>query len=60
MNPRWLPTKEAATYLGTTQAALRKKVELGEIAYHKLGRRLWFRVDDLDAYMNQERHEAWA
>jgi excisionase family DNA binding protein len=60
MTPRWLSTGDAATYLGTTPAALRKRVELGEIAYHKLGRRLWFRIDDLDAYMNQDRTEAWA
>jgi excisionase family DNA binding protein len=60
MTLRWLSTNDAAAYLGTSPAALRKRVELGEVAYHKVGRRLWFRVDDLDAYMNQDRHEAWA
>jgi excisionase family DNA binding protein len=60
MTPRWLPTKDAAVYIGTTPAALRKKVELGEITSSKLGRRRWFKVEDLDDYMNQGREEAWA
>jgi excisionase family DNA binding protein len=60
MDPHWLTTADAATYLGITPAALRKRVEMGEIPYHKLGRRLWFRIDDLDALMLEHRVEAWA
>jgi excisionase family DNA binding protein len=60
MTPHWLTTADAATYLGITPAALRKRCEHGEIPYHKLGRRLWFRIDDLDALMLEHRVEAWA
>jgi excisionase family DNA binding protein len=60
MNARWLTTQDAAQYLGITPAALRKRVERGEIPCSKLGRRLWFNVADLDALMAEHRVEAWA
>jgi excisionase family DNA binding protein len=60
MTPRWLTTTDAAQYLGISPAALRKRVERGEVSSHKLGRRLWFKVDDLDALMEAHRQEAWA
>jgi excisionase family DNA binding protein len=60
MSPRWITSGDAATYLSITPAALRKRVERGEIPYSKLGRRLWFNVADLDALMAEHRVEAWA
>jgi excisionase family DNA binding protein len=60
MTPRWLTTLDAAIYLDITPTALRKRVERGEIPYHKLGRRLWFNINDLDQLMAEHRVEAWA
>jgi excisionase family DNA binding protein len=60
MTPHWLTSGDAATYMGITPAALRKRVERGEIPYSKLGRRLWFNVADLDQLMAGHRVEAWA
>jgi excisionase family DNA binding protein len=55
---RYFATKEAAEYLGTTPAALRKRVERGEIPYIRDGRRLRFDRLDLDAHMRARRIDA--
>jgi excisionase family DNA binding protein len=55
---RYLTYRDAATYLGTTPAALRKRVERGEIPHIKDGRRVRFDRFDLDAYMRTHRIEA--
>jgi len=62
MTPHWLTSKDAASYIGISPDALRKRVERGEIPYSKLGRRLWFNVHELDAFMKRGEHrvEAWA
>jgi excisionase family DNA binding protein len=60
MNPRrYYTSQETADYLGISVDALRKRVERGEIPHHKLGRRTWFRIDDIDDLMNEHRVEAW-
>jgi excisionase family DNA binding protein len=57
-NRRYLSTKEAAEYLGTTPAALRKRVERSELPHIKDGRRLRFDRFDLDAHMRAHRIDA--
>jgi excisionase family DNA binding protein len=57
----YIPTKEAARYLGITVDALRKRVERGEVTSYKLGnRRRWFKYDDIDAAMTKYREDEWA
>lgn len=43
----WLATKSAAEYLGISENALRIMVHGDQIRFHKLGRRLRFRTDEL-------------
>ncbi|MGE3263174.1 MAG: helix-turn-helix domain-containing protein [Bacteriovoracia bacterium] len=51
-NFRWLNTREAAVYLGTTPKQIRNWVYQGKIkSYKLLGRSLRFRVQDLDSLL---------
>ncbi|MBL7543368.1 MAG: helix-turn-helix domain-containing protein [Bdellovibrionaceae bacterium] len=43
----WLTTESAAEYLGISENALRIMVHRDQIRFHKLGRRLRFRTDEL-------------
>lgn len=45
----WLSSKEAASYLGITENALRIMVCRGQIKVSKFGRRLRFRFRDLQS-----------
>ena len=48
---RWLPTEEAAAYLGITPTALRIRVHRGQVKFYKLGSRLRFRIKDLEGLL---------
>jgi excisionase family DNA binding protein len=53
---RWLTATEATAYLGfPTRKALYAAVERGQIPAHKLGRRLRFRLEELDALLGRAR-----
>ncbi|MEZ4752726.1 MAG: helix-turn-helix domain-containing protein [Bdellovibrionota bacterium] len=45
---RWLTTKEAAEYLGTTPKAILNKVHLGELKVYKYGSRNRYLIIDLE------------
>lgn len=47
----WLSSKEAAYYLGISENAIRIMVCRGQIKFSKLGRRLRFRLRDLQSLM---------
>lgn len=55
---RYLTVPEAATYLGCTVVALRRKVQRQDIPYIKDGRSVRFDIRDLDAHMRAHRIEA--
>ena len=46
---KWLNTEEAARYLSITANALRIMVFNGKVKHSKFGRRLRFKVQDLEA-----------
>jgi excisionase family DNA binding protein len=53
---RWLTADEATAYLGfPTRKALYAAVERGQVPAHKLGRRLRFRRNELDALLRRGR-----
>jgi excisionase family DNA binding protein len=53
---RWLTATEATGYLGfPTRKALYSAVERGQVPAHKLGRRLRFRSEELDALLGRAR-----
>ncbi len=53
---RWLTATEATGYLGfSTRKALYCAVERGQVPAHKLGRRLRFRGEELDALLGRPR-----
>jgi excisionase family DNA binding protein len=53
---RWLTATEATGYLGfPTRKALYCAVERGQVPAHKLGRRLRFRSEELDALLGRSR-----
>lgn len=45
---RWLTTKEAAEYLGTTTKAIYNKVHLGQLKAYKYGSHSRYLIEDLD------------
>ena len=47
----WLSTKEASDYLSVTQNALRIMVHRGKVKAFKFGRRLRFKLDDLESLL---------
>ncbi len=56
LDPRWLTADETAGYLGLpTRKALYAAVERGQVPAHKLGRRLRFRREELDALLGRAR-----
>jgi excisionase family DNA binding protein len=53
---RWLTATEATCYLGfPTRKALYAAVERGQVSAHRLGRRLRFRLEELDALLGRAR-----
>jgi excisionase family DNA binding protein len=55
-NVRWLTATEATGYLGfPTRKALYCAVERGQVPAYKLGRRLRFRSEELDALLGRAR-----
>lgn len=50
-NRVWLTTPQAANYLGITPNALRILVHRAKVQAYKLGRRLRFKTEDLDALL---------
>lgn len=55
---RRLDVVGAASYLGLTERHLRQLVFERRLTHFKLGRRLVFDTDDLDAYLEANRREA--
>jgi hypothetical protein len=56
---KWLRTKPAAAHINSTKSTLEKKrVYGGGPAYSKIGRTVVYNVDDLDAYMAQNRRSS--
>ncbi len=51
----WLPSSQAAKYLGVTENALRIMVCRGKIPFHKLGSRLRFHIEDLNNLLPNKR-----
>jgi excisionase family DNA binding protein len=52
---RYLTVGETAEYLGLTEAAVRMLRQRERIPFHKVGRRVMFKVDDLDLWMTRHR-----
>lgn len=50
----WLTCTQASAYLGVTENALRIMVCRGQVKYHKMGRRLRFRLNDLSDLLTEE------
>lgn len=50
----WLATNEAAHFLGISENALRIMVHRGQIQAYKFGRRLRFRLKDLQALFQKK------
>ena len=57
LNPRLLPLKQAAEYLGLTVWALRERVWSGDIPVVRFpgGRKMWLEVTDLDAFIESNK-----
>lgn len=52
---RRVGVKAAAAYCGLAQRTLYKKTQLREIPHKKVGNRLFFDLDELDAWIDQGR-----
>ena len=52
---RYLTRTEAAEYLRVSDRYLRLETSRGNIAAYKLGRRVLYSVEDLEAYMQRKR-----
>jgi excisionase family DNA binding protein len=50
-SPTWLDTTRAAEYMAATTGRIHDLVQLGKLHPRRDGRRLLFRRDDLDAYL---------
>jgi excisionase family DNA binding protein len=51
--PRWLNTRQAADYLAAPVSRVHDLVQLRQLEPRRDGRRLLFRRDDLDAYLER-------
>lgn len=56
-NP-WLSRREAAKYIGVSPATLQRYQADGLIPFSKIGGRVWYRRDDLDAALDSHRVSA--
>ncbi len=52
-NGGWLNHEEAAAYIKKTKAALYKLSSLREVKFSKRGKQNYYRIEDLDRYMNE-------
>lgn len=57
---RLLPVSDAAVLLGVHPVTLRKWAREGRVPSHKLGRKVAFRVSELDAWLNSQRESQQA
>jgi excisionase family DNA binding protein len=57
VSPQFLSLKDAARYLGLTDWALRERVWQGSIPFVRFpeGRKLYFHVKDLDAFIEENK-----
>jgi excisionase family DNA binding protein len=51
----WLSTKDAAAYIGAPPGRVHDLVQLGKLEPRRDGRRLLFRREELDAYLENGR-----
>lgn len=58
VSTRYLNVAGAAAYLSLSEDAIRHMVKRRELPFSKLGKRVRFKVDDLDHLMHQHRVEA--
>jgi excisionase family DNA binding protein len=58
MESGYLSIKEASKYLGMKESTLYSMVEEKEIPHFRIGRRIRFKVADLDAWMVERRVES--
>ncbi len=50
-----LTLREAGAYLCLSERSVRKYVWSGDLAYYRLGRRLCFRLEDLERFVESRR-----
>jgi excisionase family DNA binding protein len=55
-----VPFEEGRSYIGCSERHLRALVYRRDIPYHKVGRLVFFDLDDLDAWLDANRVEAVA
>ncbi len=53
----WLNIKEAATYLHVGVKAVRRYTHRGELTSHQPGKKLLYKVQDLEAFMEKNKLE---
>ena len=53
----WLTNREARTYLGISTPTLQRYRAAGRVPYSKVGSRVYYRRDDLDAFLTEARVE---
>jgi len=49
---RWMTGKEAAAYMGISKGTLRKFRETGQITFTRFGRKILYKKDDIDAFID--------
>jgi excisionase family DNA binding protein len=59
-NEAWWTVEQAAQYLGLTPTAVRRRVHRGQIPFHRLGSRLRFKKEELDALVEPGEPEGGA
>lgn len=50
----WLSSKDAALFLCISEGALRNLVYRGQITFYKFGRRLRFRISDIESLLKKK------
>ena len=54
-----LDAREAAAYLAVSMTTLYRMIRRGELPHTRVGRNIRFRVDDLDAYLEERTSRKW-
>jgi excisionase family DNA binding protein len=57
ITPKYLTLSEAAIYCSLSERTLRRAIARGEISHYKPCGRVLVGIEDLDAYMDNSRHE---
>ena len=52
-----MSVKEAAPYIGASEYKLREMVRMKQIPAYKVGSRIYFRKDSIDAWITQQERE---